>query len=120
MDVQNYLKYAYAEQFKIFYGRKPTEEQLKVYIDFFLRKSNDAQKVAEVCQIPLKANEKAWSRKVYSRYIENLFGFKPNDLQLDLYISYDLKVIPDIEIIFDVNKFRNEKKDDELQGLSNR
>lgn len=90
MNVEKYLKEAYKAQFMSYYYRKPTDEQLKVYMNYFLRKENDPKKVSEVCSIPF--NESFSDRSAYIRYFNTIYGFEPSEDQLDMFISFSLCV----------------------------
>ena len=116
MDVKKYLKDSYSKQFEIYYGRKPTQEQLNVYESFFLRKTDDAKKVGEVCQIPF--DEKFSSRDVFRRNFKVIFDFEPSSEQLDVFISYRLGVISDLAVIWEVNKAKKNKEEAQREPLS--
>lgn len=90
MTIQDKLKKAYRNQFKKYYGRKLSEEQLKVYMDFFLRKELDANKVASVCNIPF--SESFSDRESFARHFKFIYDFEPNEEQLDMFISFSLCV----------------------------
>ena len=90
MKFKKHLKKAYSDQFNSYYGRRPTEEQLIVYMDFFLRKELDANKVASVCNIPF--NESFSDRESFARHFKFIYDFEPNEEQLDMFISFSLCV----------------------------
>ena len=71
MTVQNKLKKAYSNQFNKYYGKKLNDEQLKVYMDFFLRKELDAKKVSSVCNIPF--NESFSDRESFARHFKFIY-----------------------------------------------
>lgn len=100
MKVEKYLKKAYSDQFKSYYGRKPTEEQLKVYMSFFLRKEDDMKKVSEVCQIPFR--ESFSSRESFKSNFKFIYDFEPTEEQLDMFISFGLCVVTDVSVVTQV------------------
>ncbi len=94
MNVNSYLRKAYMKQFKTYYGRVPTDEQLNTYMDFFLRKNDDIKKVSDVCQIPF--SESFSDRESFARHYKFIYGFDPSEEQLDMFISFSLCVVTDV------------------------
>ena len=115
MTIQDKLKKAYRNQFKKYYGRKLNDEQLKVYMDFFLRKELDAKKVSSVCNIPF--NESFSDRESFARHFKFIYDFEPSEEQLDMFISFSLCVpgitVSDVCEIVDSKKEENNSQPSE-------
>ena len=116
--VQNKLKNAYKNQFNKYYGRKLSEEQLKVYMDFFLRKELDANRVSSVCNIPF--NESFSDRETFARHFKFIYDFEPNEDQLDMFISFSL-CVPGITVsdVCEVVEVRSDLKNPQPTEPSN-
>ena len=106
MDVKKYLEDSFANQFEVVYGKKPTKEQTKAYMNFCLGKESDVKKILDQCKVE-KLIERSVDRSQSKLHFSLIFGFEPNEEQLDVYISYHLKTIPNLEVIWELNKPKN-------------
>lgn len=98
MKVSEILKEAYRKQFESYYEKAPlTDEQLEVYMNFFLGKETDMQKVANVCGIYFK--ESFSTRESFRRQYKFIYDKQPTDEQLDMFISFMLGVVTDISAV---------------------
>lgn len=100
MDCNKFLKDAYRKQFESYYETILTDEQLEIYMNFFLGKEMDMDKVANVCGIPFK--ESFSTRDSFRRQFNFIYDFEPTDEQLDMFISFMLGVVTNIDKVIEI------------------
>ena len=118
MDVKAYLKDVFENQFECFYGRKPTKEQTEVYMRYCLGKEKDSSKVIGVCQIDHVIG-KLVDRGYCKRRFNFIFGFDPDEEELDVFVSYQLRVISDLDVLWEVKKSRKQVLSNQNLGPTN-
>lgn len=101
MSVSKILKEAYRKQFESYYEKTSlTDEQLEVYMNFFLGKETDIQKVADICEIPFK--ESFSTRESFKKQFKFIYDKQPTEEQLDMFISFMLGVVTDLGAVVSV------------------
>ena len=96
MDVKNYLKEAYKNQFKKFYHKDPTSDELSVFMNSWLGKNDEGM-----------GDD---SRKSFRSQFCFIYEFEPTEEQLDMFMSFMLSVIHDSGKVTEVCNVNHNKQ----------